>query len=222
MSQTTPIRLLIAEDHELSRQGLIYGLNKHDRLTVVGEAEHGQEAVAMAEDLKPDVILMDIVMPVLNGIGATAQIKAERPDTRIIMLTSHGEEDKVFEAFSAGADGYCLKDIKLDRLVGVIELVNDGGLWIDPDIAQYIVGALPKLMALKQQQSAGDDLPTALTERELEILKLMAEGLNNKDIADRLSISLYTVKNHVSNVIGKLAVDDRTQAAVYAHKHGLI
>jgi DNA-binding NarL/FixJ family response regulator len=221
-----PIRILIVEDHELTRQGLAYGLGKIDSLNVVALAEDGQEAVAMIAEHRPHVVLMDIVLPVLNGIKATRQIKAKYPDTKILMLTSHSEQSKVFEAFSAGADGYCLKDVKTERLAQIIEMLLDGVLWIDPGIAGFILKVLPLISeaVVKANESEKDKkvLAIDLTGREKEILSLISKGLNNKDIAETLSISLFTVKNHVSNIIQKLAVEDRTQAAILALKNGLI
>lgn len=219
-----PIRVLIVEDHELTRQGLAYGLLKIGTLDIVAQAEDGQEAVAMAALHRPDVILMDIVLPVLNGIKATQLIKEKHPEIKILMLTSHNEQSKVFEAFTAGADGYCMKDVRTERLVQIIEMVLEGALWIDPGIAGFILKILPLMSEVISKSSASEQKiqDSHLTSREKEILSCIAKGMHNKDIAETLKISLFTVKNHVSNIIQKLSVEDRTQAAILALKNGLI
>ncbi len=218
------IKVLIVEDHELTRQGLAYGLSKVENINIVGLAEDGQEAIALAEEFKPDVILMDVVLPVLNGIKAAQAIKATLPETKILMLTSHSEQSKVFEAFNAGADGYCLKDVRTERLAQIVEMLLEGVVWIDPGIAGFILKVLPLISdaIVKADEKTKSFQKNDLTAREKEILSLISRGLNNKDIAETLSISLFTVKNHVSNINQKLAVEDRTQAAILALKNGLI
>lgn len=221
---TQVIDVLLVEDHELTRQGLAYGLRQYPHLNIVGEAENGQEAVALTQTHRPHIVLMDIVLPVLNGMKATRLIKEQFPETKILMLTSHADQEKVFEAFAAGADGYCMKNVKTDRLAQVIEMVMDGVVWLDPGIANFILKVMPLISDAMAKASEKEKTmkEVDLTAREKEILALIAEGLNNKDIADQLSISLFTVKNHVSNIIQKLSVDDRTQAAILALKKGLI
>jgi len=213
------IKILIAEDHDHTRQGLIYGLEKYENIEVVMEAVNGQEAVEFVQKSNPDIILMDIMMPVLNGIKATQKIKTINSDIKIIMLTSYNEKEQVLSAFNSGANAYCLKNIALDDLVNVIKTVMDGSLWIDSSIAGYILEIL-------QSKSKGNESQKEscinLTAREKEILKLIANGLNNKDIAEKLCLSLHTVKNHVRSIIHKLAVSDRTQAAIIALKENLI
>jgi len=222
MSDT--IRIIIVEDHELTRQGLAYGLSKFPNLHIVAEAEDGQEAVDLAQKHHPDLILMDIVLPVINGIKATRTIKTQLPDTKVLMLTSHNDQEKVFEAFSAGADGYCMKDVKTERLAQIVEMMMEGVLWLDPSIASFILKIMPLISEAmaKVSEKEKETLTADLTTREKEILGLIAEGLNNKDMAEKLNISLFTVKNHVSNIIQKLSVEDRTQAAILALKKGLI
>jgi len=219
-----PIKVLIVEDHDLTREGLVYGIGKYPSVEVIGQAQNGEEAVKLVDEAKPDVILMDFALPILNGIDATLRIKAKYPDIKILMLTSYSEQSKVFEAFSAGANGYCLKDVKTDRLVQIIEMLPDDVVWIDPSIASFILRVLPLMAGVvtKIEEKKDNFKTVELTAREKEILTLIAQGQNNREIAEKLSISLFTVKNHVSNIIQKLAVEDRTQAAIGALKKGLV
>jgi len=219
-----PIKVLIVEDHDLTREGLVYGIGKYPSVEVIGQAQNGEEAVKLVDEAKPDVILMDFALPILNGIDATLRIKAKYPDIKILMLTSYSEQSKVFEAFSAGANGYCLKDVKTDRLVQIIEMLPDDVVWIDPSIASFILRVLPLMAGVvtKVEEKKDNFKTVELTAREKEILTLIAQGQNNREIAEKLSISLFTVKNHVSNIIQKLAVEDRTQAAIVALKKGLV
>jgi DNA-binding NarL/FixJ family response regulator len=223
------LKILLVEDHELTRKGIIYGLRKQERFEIAGEASDGKEAVEMFEALLPDIVLMDIALPVLNGIEATSQIKKINPQTKVIMLTSYGEEEKIFSAFKAGADAYCMKDIKLPRLNKIIEVVAEGGIWLDPKIAHLILKVLSYIPANIEDEKTRQKSNTLhanrkiqLTSREKEILTLISRGKNNKDIAEELSVSIYTVKNHVSNIISKLAVEDRTQAAIKALNENLL
>lgn len=211
------IRVLIVEDHEMSRKSLAYGFNKTDWIDQVYESDDGLDAVQQAIKIKPDVILMDIGLPVKTGIEATKEIKSFCPKTKIIMLTSHNDEERALSAFKSGADGYCMKSIPFIKLLQVIEMVLGGAVWIDSEISCYILGAL----RASQVTSPNKNIPE-LTEREKEILILMSEGYTNKYISDKLCISIYTVKNHVSNIINKMAVDDRTQAALMAVKNRLV
>jgi len=219
-----PIKVLIVEDHDLTREGLVYGIGKYPSIKVIGQAQNGEEAVKLVDEEKPDVILMDFALPILNGIDATLRIKAKHPDIKILMLTSYSEQSKVFEAFSAGANGYCLKDVKTDRLAQIIEMLPDDVVWIDPSIASFILRMLPLMAGVvtKVEEKKDNFKTVELTAREKEILSLIAQGQNNREIAEKLSISLFTVKNHVSNIIQKLAVEDRTQAAIVALKKGLV
>jgi len=219
------INVLIAEDHELTRDGIAYGLKKYKNLNIIGEVENGADAVRFCQKSQPDIILMDIVMPVMSGIDATKLIKRSNPDLKVLMLTSHSEKEKVLAAFGSGADAYCMKNIKLDELENIINNVVNGAVWIDPAIAGYVLETLQyktgdDCEANKEKASNYSDF--SLTNREKEILKHISDGLSNKDIADKLVISLYTVKNHVSKIIQKLAVDDRTQAAILALKERII
>ncbi len=215
-------KIILVEDHELTRKGIIYALKPYSDIKVAGEFEDGKEAVdfikSSPENDIPDVILMDIAMPVLNGIDAAKRIKNLYPDIKIIMLTSIDEKESVLNAFSAGANAYVMKNITIDKLVSIINMVLNGEIWIAPNIADYILDVLSKLHAGSTEedfnQKTGEEFN--LTNREKEILALIAKGMSNKDIANKLIISLYTVKNHVKSIIQKLAVEDRTQAAILA------
>lgn len=215
---------MLVEDHELSRKGIHYGLKAFEHFDIVAEAENGKEAIKLFQETKPDVVLMDIGLPFTDGISATQTIKTENPDVRIIMLTSYNEKDKIFNSFKSGADAYCMKNIQVDKLAQIIDLIFDGGIWIDPNIAKLVIEAISLLDQNKEsnQQSSASDYEFMLTAREKEILKLIAKGMNNKEISENLVISIHTVKNHVKSVIHKLAVTDRTQAAILAIQKGLI
>jgi len=219
----TPLKILIAEDHELSRNGIVFSLQKKAAYEFVGEAERGDQAVDMVEKFQPDVVLMDIEMPVMDGIEATQKIKAKYAHIKVIMLTSHEEGEEVYAALAAGADAYCKKDIKMDRLIQVIEMVRDGAVWLDPAIAKLVMQSLPfSLPNRMKTPHPRQRYSIELTDRELEVLEALVEGQSNKEIADNLSITVHTVKAHVCNIIQKLAVDDRTQAAVKALREGLV
>ena len=217
------IRLLVAEDHELARSGLLACLEKTADFEVVGDVKNGQECVAFINKTPVDVILMDIRMPVLDGIGATQRIKASSPQTKIIMLTSHQEGEEVYASLAAGADAYCLKDIQMSRLAEVIRMVNDGAIWLDPAIARLVMESLPLNIPQKSRQpQSRTRYNTELTDREREVLEKLVEGKSNREIADELNITLHTAKAHVCNILQKLAVDDRTTAAVKAVRDGLL
>lgn len=210
---TEPIRIFIADDHALVRSGIQALLETLDDLVVVGEAADGQEAVTAMLDLRPDVILMDLEMPILDGIGAIERIMARWPDARILVLTSFATDDRVFPAVKAGALGYLLKDSGPDALVQAIRQVNRGESSLHPRIARKLMQELARPAA---------QTPTAdpLTPREVEVLQLIAQGLGNQEIADKLVISEPTVRSHVSNILSKLHLASRTQAALYALREG--
>jgi NarL family two-component system response regulator LiaR len=218
------IKVLIVDDHAVVRQGLRTFLELQDGapalpIEVVGEAANGVEAVDLARRLQPDVVLLDLVMPEMDGIEATSRIIEDSPLSRVIILTSFGEEDKVFPAIRAGAQGYLLKDIAPNDLVQSVRAVYLGQVQLHPDIARKLMSAVAT-----QEEPPGSRAPTSageLTERELEVLRLIAEGLNNREIANKLVISDKTVKTHVSSILSKLHLGDRTQAAIYALRHGL-
>jgi len=223
---TKIIRVLIVEDHELASFGLSMALAERANICVVGEAENGLLGVQKAVLEKPDVILMDIGMPVMNGITATQEIKSQLPDIKVIMLTSLSNEAEVLGSLTAGADAYCLKDIKIERLLQVIDMIMEGAIWLDPHIARLVVKSLDTKNTpsetLEHTKTPRKRYQTALSEREKEVLNLLVEGKSNKEIALILGVSTHTSKAHVGNIIEKLAVDDRTQAAVKALKEGLL
>lgn len=212
------IKVLIVDDHALLREGLIKILSLENDLEIIGEASDGEEAIILARRLIPDIILMDINMPGINGIEATKIIKAELPQIGIIALTIHDDEEYIFELVRVGVSGYVLKDIQPERLVAAIKDVAQGKSVIHPDITAKLLGEFNRLSERKARPSSFDDL----TMRELDVLELIAKGMANRDIAQSLFISEKTVKNHVTNIFRKLSVEDRTQAALYAIKNKLV
>lgn len=285
MSEQEKIKVLLAEDHALTRIGLKTVLSRTSDIVVIGEAENGQDAIDKVQALSPDVVLMDVGMPVMDGIEAAGKLKVSHPHVNIIMLTSHDNDSDIFASLSAGAGGYCLKDVLPERLYTAIRSVNAGDIWLDSSIASRVVrlysgsGAAGKSGSTNNSAHAGGsqssgspdhgvsvnstgsgaanvgssftgsersfaegnqparenaptstfayhaampELPEPLSPRELEVLSLLVEGLSNQQIADRLIISLATAKTHVRNILNKLAVDDRTQAAVQAMRRGLV
>lgn len=230
-SSEQTIKVLLVEDHLLTRIGLKTVLERTPDIRIVGEAENGEEAVKMFEALKPDVVLMDVGMPIMDGIEAARKIRSQHNGANIIMLTSHDSEEDIFASLTAGVVGYCLKDVAPERLYTAIRSVNEGDVWLDSTIAQKVMkfysGAQPaSAQDHKAERSVASsqlpNLPEPLSQRELEVLTLLVEGLSNQEIADRLIISLATAKTHVRNILNKLAVDDRTQAAVQAMRRGLV
>jgi NarL family two-component system response regulator LiaR len=211
---TSLIRVLIADDHAILRKGIRALLRTEADIEVVGEAGDGAEAVAQAEALHPDVILMDLVMPNMDGIEATRRIASEQPGVRILVLTSFAADDKVFPAIKAGALGYILKDSGPEELVQAIHQVYLGQPSLEPSIALKI---LQEVSHPPQRPLA----PDPLSGREMEVLRLLVRGKSNREIADQLIITELTVRTHVSNILGKLHLASRTQAALYALKEGL-
>jgi len=212
------IRVLLADDHDLFRQGVRRLLEGVSDLEIVGEGRTGEETVRLVEDLVPDIVLLDITMPGLSGIDAARLIKTASPRTGVIMLTVHADEEFLFEAIKAGAMGYLLKDASPDDLVRAIRLIYGGEGLLAPSMAAKVMREFARTREAKEL--AGVLNP--LTVREIEILQHVAEGLANKEIAHKLSISERTVKNHLSNIMEKLHVNSRTQAAVYALRSGLV
>lgn len=218
------IRVLIVDDHAVVRQGLRTFLELQDGgplpIEVVGEAINGRGAVDLANHLQPDIVLLDIVMPEMDGIEATARIIESSPGSRVIILTSFGEEERVLPAIRAGAQGYLLKDIPPRELVQAVREAYLGKVQLHPEVAKKLMA----VAAAREQRPTGSApgrSEEGLTEREREVLSLIAEGKNNREIAEQLFISEKTVKTHVSNILNKLHLDDRTQAAIYAMRHGL-
>lgn len=209
------IRLLIVDDHHVVRRGHVFFLQTQDDIEIVGEASNGIEAIELASKLNPDIILMDLVMPQMNGIEATKRIKRLFPEMKILMLTSFSDQDHVIPALEAGATGYQLKDIEPDQLVRSIRNIVKGEHELHPKATSYLV---ENLSNNKQKTNSIFDL----TKREMEVLKEIAKGKSNKEIAATLFITEKTVKTHVSNLLSKLGLQDRTQAALYAVKHQLI
>jgi len=214
MTEMEVIRVLIADDHTIVREGIRWLLSTEPAIELVGEAKDGVEAISVARALHPDVILMDLVMPHKDGIAAIGEIKRDYPEICILVLTSFAEDDKVFPAIRAGASGYLLKDTSPEDLLSAIRAVYHGTPIMHPLIARKIMQELQHPEALP---------PTAdpLTGREVDVLKLLAQGLTNDDIATRLFIGERTVRTHVSNILRKLHIANRTQAALYALRTGL-
>jgi len=212
------VKVLIVDDHDIVRQGLRYYLDVYDEIEVVGEAENGVKAVALVGEKKPDVVLMDLVMPEMDGIEATRELLALNPGTKVIVLTTFAEEQKVFPAIEAGATSYLLKDIKPPDLVKAILAAYQGESQLHPDIAKKLMSRVVQLSTDATETA----VHTELTKRELEVLQLIAEGFSNRELAQALTISEKTVKKHVSSILSKLNLADRTQAAIYAYKHGLV
>ena len=217
------VRVLVVDDHQLVLEGLRAVLSTDPQLEVVGEAHTGREAVGMAELLRPDIILMDIRMPDMNGIDATRQVKQVVPSASVIMLTMYENPDYLFEAVKAGASGYVLKDVAGPELLQAIHTVVDGGSLLN----QEVVGKFLRRLAADAEQASAGPLttgpgPDRLTPRELEVLQLIAAGLSNKEIAARLNVSVATVKTHLEHILQKMQVSDRTQAAVQAVTRGLL
>jgi len=208
------IRVLVVDDHAIVRKGICALLATEPGIEVVGEAKEGQEAVGKTARLRPEVVLMDLVMPGMDGLEAIRRILADQPAVRILVLTSFAGDDKVFAAIRAGALGYLLKDSGPEELIQAIKQVHGGQSSLHPTIARRLL----------QELSHGSDRPgkaETLTEREVEVLRLVARGQSNDEIARQLSISEATVRTHVSNILAKLSLDSRTQAALYALREGL-
>lgn len=207
------IRILLADDHEMVRIGVAAYLQAQPDMDVVAEASNGQEAVSLALEHKPDVILMDMVMPILTGAEATAEIVKAWPEARIMMVTSFIDDDKVYAALEAGAVSYLLKTSKASHIAEAIRKTYIGQAVLEPEVTTKM---------MQRMRSPQHVLHDSLTEREMEILLLMAKGLSNQEIADQAYITLKTAKTHVSNILSKLDVQDRTQAVIYAYEHQLI
>lgn len=216
------VQILLVDDHTLIRRGMKGQFSLEPGFSVIGEAGDGAQAIELAAQLQPDVVLMDIDLPVMDGIRATQQIKSSCTATRILALSAFDNDTQVMGMLAAGADGYCLKTIEWEQLIAVIQLILQGGAYLDPQIAQKVARMLkPTVVSGEIPESGGLEQPV-LSNREREILKLIAKGYSNQEIAKELYLSLGTVKSYVRMVLNKLSVDDRVQAAALAVREGLI
>lgn len=215
-AELSPVKVLIVEDDPMMQLGLEQSLTNAPWITVIGKADDGYLGVEAALKLKPDVVIMDIGLPRLDGIAATQQIKDAEPEIRVVMLTSHTSENEVIGALSSGADAYCVKGTTVDRLLTAIAAAQEGASYLDPQVARQVMDHL------KPATTADATIVGQLSQRELEVLKLMVEGRSNPEIAAELYLSPNTVKTHVRGIMNKLAVDDRVQAAVVALRAGLV
>ncbi len=220
-----PIKVMIVEDYKLTRVGLRCALNQHEEIEVINEAETAEDALKMIEQKTPDVVIMDLGLPDMNGLEATMKIMENNSDKniKVIILTSHDREEEVMASLGAGATGYCMKDIDPDTLADVIKQINQGACWLDPNVCKTALKIFPKPenTQLIYKQETKDD-KGHLTEREQEVLRLLVKGKSNTEIASELIVSVHTAKAHVCSILQKLCVDDRVQAAVKAIKEGLV
>lgn len=217
---TEMIRLLLVDDQRLMRDGLRTLLELEDDFVVVGEAENGQEALNLYEDLLPDVILMDIRMPIMDGVKATQQLIERWPDARVIILTTFDDDEYVFEGLRAGARGYLLKAVSSEELATAIRTVAAGGALIDPSVTRKVMAEFAR--SARTPCAGTSELIEPLSDREVEVLRLIANGYTNKEIASRLYLAEGTVKNYVTSILGKIGARDRTQAALRAQELGLL
>jgi NarL family two-component system response regulator LiaR len=213
-----PITVFIVDDHAVVRQGVRASLEARPGFTVVGEAENGDEAVALVADLVPDVVLMDLLMPGIDGIEATRRIKHLSPRTQVVVLTSHHADVHIFPALRAGAISYLLKDVKMAEMAEAIQRAARGEATLHPSVAARVV---QEIQGAKRSYDSPNPF-AELTDREMEILKLIAQGMSNQAIMHQLVISEHTVKGHVSNILSKLHLADRTQAAIFAWREGIV
>lgn len=220
------IKVLLVEDHTMTRLGLSLVLAKNENIEIVGEAEDGKNGVDLAKSLLPDVILMDIGLPHIDGIEATRLIKTANLHSKILIFTSRDSEDDVFSALAAGADGYIMKGASEIQIISAITAVGEGTAWLDPAIARLVLSNVQRQKNVQQNTTEVQSKPKkntfGLTEREMEVLALIVDGLSNPQIAEKLVITRATAKAHVHSILQKLYVADRTQAAVYAMREGLV
>jgi DNA-binding NarL/FixJ family response regulator len=224
-TDTQVIRMFIVEDYHLTRMGLMAVLSEFPQLKFIGEAESAEEALSKLESNTPDILLLDLGLPGMNGIEMAQEVHKRWPDIKIVILTSHNEEQEVIAALGAGAQAYVLKDVKPERLVHVIETVQDGAVWLDPAIASMVLTLVndPGSLNFQRRQANTEANPDSeLTERELEVLQLIVAGKSNPEIADDLCISIHTAKAHVGSILNKLCVNDRVQAAIKALKENIV
>jgi DNA-binding NarL/FixJ family response regulator len=222
MTPPTPVRVLLADDQALFREALATLLGVRAEVEVIGEAADGAEALDRVAELRPDVVLMDLHMPVLDGIAATRRLRAEHPDVRVLALTTFDDDEDVFAALRAGAVGYLLKDVSSDRLVEALLAAARGESVLQPSVAAKVVARFARMTDDEVAPPRAQPLVVPLSDRELEVLRLLADGCSNREIAGALFLAEGTVKNHVTNVLGKLGARDRTQAALRARALQLI
>ncbi len=220
MTNEKNIRVMLADDQRLIREGIASLLSIQPGLEVVGTAVNGAEAVAQAAELQPDILLMDVQMPEMNGIEATAKVLTQLGDCRVLMLTTFDDEEYIVKALQAGAVGYLLKDLPAADLAQAIRMAHSGIFQLDPSVAGKLVGVLGSINHQPEQKQYEEALD--LSPREVEVLRLLADGATNREIADRLVISIGTVKNHVSSILSQLDLRDRIQAAIFARERGII
>ena len=218
------IRILLVDDQKLMRIGIKSLFEDYPELEIIAEAQNGAEAIEKAKLLKPDIVLLDIGLPDMSGMDATKKImELNIPNTKVVMLTSHVSEDEIFSSLSAGAFGYIMKDINTEQLMMILKTIKNGAMWIDPQVVPFIKDKNCGVIPPRQLSRASfRETHSNLTQREYEVLKLVVDGQTNSEIAKTLTISEHTAKAHVCNIIQKLVVDDRTQAAVKALKEGLV
>ncbi len=217
------VKVVIIEDYKLTRVGLKSTLNEYEHIDVIGESEDATEGLEIIKKLKPDVVLMDLGLPGMNGLEATMKIKELELPTKVIILTSHERGEEVVSALGAGANAYCLKDISPETLSEVIKSVAKGACWLDANVSQAALNFFPKPENVSLMQSCNvQDARAQLTDRELEVLKHLVNGKSNTEIAKELIVSVHTAKAHVCSILQKLCVDDRVQAAVKAIKENII
>lgn len=222
MPTDTAIRVFVVEDYKLTRLGITSALRADDHFQVVGDAESAEELLTRVGELRLDVVLMDIGLPGMNGIDATVALKEKSPETLVIMLTSHQQEEQVLASLTAGASAYCMKDIPTEKLMDVIKEVQGGAVWLDPQIAQTALRVFQQNDFTPPAAEGEPANPHNLTPKEHEVLAAMVNGFSNSEIAHQMGISVHTVKAHVSSILEKLAVYDRVQAAVKAVREQLV
>jgi DNA-binding NarL/FixJ family response regulator len=228
----SPIRVVLVEDHDLTRAGMRMTLQQHNGVQVVAEAATGEDGLKTILQTHPDIAIVDIGLPDIDGIEVTRRLKSESPDIKVLILTLRDSEQTVLAAFAAGADSYCMKDIGSADLLTALQVTREGNAWIDPSVASAVLsqmrgqavanGATTVAINAAEPEFTQIIEASPLTERELEVLQLIVDGRSNQDIADQLYITVGTVKTHVRNILSKLCADDRTQAAVTALRAGLV
>jgi DNA-binding NarL/FixJ family response regulator len=223
MIKADKIKVLIVEDHALTRFGLKTALEANEVFGEIYEAENGERSIEAVIKSRPDVVIMDLGLPGINGIEATKQIKSYDDNIKVLILTSHKNDGEVWDALSAGANAYCMKEIEPEKLIQVIESVYEGAAWLDPAVADTILKSIISNKTNKFSEEHDENKERVqLTDRELDVLRLIVDGCSNQEISEKLVVSIHTAKAHVCNILQKLSVEDRTQAAIKALKDGLV